>query len=65
MSLSKITKLQRQKKNKVEPQSNIPFELPANLNAAKHRMIPNTSCVRTEWTFPCVGSGRSKDSREP
>lgn len=28
-------------------------------------MIPNTSCVRTECTFPCVGSGRSNDSREP
>ena len=39
--------------------------LPASLNGASVRMMPNTSCERTVVILSCVGSGRCMVSLEP
>lgn len=45
--------------------TNIPLLLPANLKAAKVRIIPNISWERSVLILPCVGSGLCMVIREP
>ena len=47
------------------PDENIPLLLPANLKAAKVRIMPKTSWESMVVIFPCVGSGLCMVIRDP